>query len=241
MPRRPRNLRPDLNGLLVIDKPIGMSSASVCRAVRRATGGAKVGHAGTLDPLATGVLLVCLGRATRAVETLMAGEKTYVAEIDLSAFTTTDDREGERIEVAADRTPTRADLERACAGFVGAILQSPPAYSAVHVDGERAYRLARRGELSTQDIGAALPERPVTVHSIEIIDFDWPYAAIRVNCGKGTYIRSLARDIGRALGTGGHLSALRRTRVGGYMIDDAVPLAAIEPFDPALIRPIFDE
>ncbi len=233
MARGPRNRRPDLNGLLVIDKPLGRSSASICAEIRRRTGGAKVGHAGTLDPLATGVLLLCLGRATKIVPALMATSKRYRAELDLSAFSTTDDFEGERtvVEVAA---PVREEAVReALLGFVGEIEQRPPVYSAVHVEGERAYQRARRGESDERP-----PARRVTIHGIELLDYAWPRLTIEVHCGKGVYIRSLARDLGERLGTGGMLTGLRRTAVGQFTIEQAVaPDALPAPIEGALLAP----
>jgi len=205
--------------VLVVDKPLGLSSAAVCNAVRRRSGGAKVGHAGTLDPLATGVLVVCLGAATKSIAAIQAAPKRYTAEIDLSAFTATDDAEGEREEVAVAIPPTRERVEAACAGFLGEIEQLPPVYSAVHVGGRRAYDLARRGDLA---------ERPaakrVRIDAIDVLAFDWPRLTLDVRCGKGVYIRSLARDLGGGLGTGGTLAGLRRTAVGGYTVDEATPL-----------------
>ena len=223
MPRRPRNQRPDLNGLLVVDKPVGPTSMDVCRAVRRHSGGAKVGHAGTLDPLAGGVLVVCLGTATKAIDRLMASEKAYRAEIDLSALSTTDDLEGERTPVVVETPPDRQVVERACAAFVGVIEQRPPAHSAVHVEGRRAYQIAR--EAARQGGEAERPPaRPVTIHAIDIVEYDWPRLVLDIRCGKGTYIRSLARDLGEALGVGGMLTGLCRTRVGSYRLEEATPL-----------------
>lgn len=219
---RVRNHNPGLNGLLVVDKPLGLSSMGVVRRVRRAAGGAKVGHAGTLDPLATGVVICCLGKATRAVEQLMGLTKVYDAVVDLSAFTTTDDREGEREEVAVAHPPDRAAVDRAIGRFIGLIDQTPPAFSAVHVGGQRAYKLARRGE------AVDIPSRTVRVDAIEVLDVAWPLLSLRVTCGRGTYIRSLARDLGVALGTGGHLASLRRTAVGPYRVEDAWPLERCE-------------
>ncbi len=190
----------------------------VVRRVRRAAGNCKTGHAGTLDPLATGVVVCCLGRATRFVESLMGLTKVYEAGIDLLAFTTTDDREGDRREVPppGGRPPEWGEIERTLAGFVGEIEQRPPAFSAVHVNGRRAYKLARRGE--TVEIAA----RIVRIDAIELLAYEWPVATVRVVCGRGTYIRSLARDLGERLGTGGHLASLRRTAVGAYTLDHAV-------------------
>lgn len=233
MPRRPTNRRPDLNGLLVIDKPSGVTSFGVCRKVRHLTGGAKVGHAGTLDPLATGVLVLALGKATRLIPQLMATRKRYTAEIDLSAFSTTDDLEGEITPVATAAPPTRDDIECAVAQFVGEIMQRPPVFSAIHIDGRRAHIMARQGALTER------PEpRPVTIFSIDILAYDWPVLTLDIACGKGTYIRSLARDLGESLGVGGMLRSLRRTAVGEFTIDQAIPLSDLpDPIEQAIITP----
>jgi len=215
VPRRPR-YRTKLDGLLVVDKPVGLSSMDVVRRVRRAAGHCKTGHGGTLDPLATGVVVCCLGRATKLVESLMAGTKVYEAVVDLSAFTPTDDREGPREEVVVTTPPTRDMVDAACDALTGVIEQRPPAYSALHVGGQRAYELARRGE------AVELPPREVRVDAMEVSGYDWPRLSLRITCGKGTYIRSLARDLGVKLGTGGHLASLRRTAVGRYTIEMAV-------------------
>jgi tRNA pseudouridine55 synthase len=220
----------DMHGLLVVDKPLGWSSMDVVRRVRRAIAlgreqrgqprialhRIKVGHAGTLDPLATGVVVCCVGRATRQVEAIMGGVKVYEAEVDLSAFTPTDDREGEREPVDVAVVPGESDVTRAIRGFVGEIEQRPPAFSAVHVDGRRAYKRARAGE--TLDP----PPRPVRIDAIEVLFYRWPLLQLRITCGKGTYIRSIARDLGASLGTGGHLAALRRTTVGRFTLDLAI-------------------
>lgn len=213
---RRTNRRPDLNGLLVIDKPLGWTSAKVCWWVRRRTKGAKIGHAGTLDPLATGVLVLCLGSATKAVDRLMATRKRYLADVDLSRVSTTDDGEGTITLVEVPSPPTREAVESALARFVGTIKQRPPMHSAIWIDGARAYHLARAGETPE------MKERAIVVHSITIVDYAWPILRLDIDCGKGTYIRSLARDIGAALGTGGMLSGLRRTAVGEFTIERAV-------------------
>ncbi len=217
MPRRPKNLRPDLNGVLVIDKPVGPSSFAICRDVRRKTGGAKVGHAGTLDPFASGVLVLALGTATKAIPQLMATDKRYLATVDLSAVSTTDDPEGVIESVTVATPPPLEKVRRALDAFIGEIEQQPPVYSAVHIDGERAYKLARKGELVERP-----PARRVIVHSIEVLEYEFPRLMLDVRCGKGVYIRSLAHDLGAALGTGGMLTALRRTAVGMYLLDDAI-------------------
>ena len=237
MGRSLKNHRPDLNGVLVVDKPLGISSATVCNAVRRRSGGAKVGHAGTLDPLATGVLVVCLGAATKAIERIQASEKRYRAAVDLSAFTPTDDAEGDREPVEVLVPPGREAVAAACERFVGEIEQRPPIFSAVHVGGRRAYDMARKGELV---------ERPsakrVVIHAIEIERYAWPELTLDVRTGKGVYIRSLARDLGEALSTGGTLTALCRTAVGEYTINSATLLDDLpessEAWIPSLLLPL---
>ena len=234
MPRR-RKYQMGISGLLVVDKPLGASSMDVVRWVRRAGGGVKVGHAGTLDPLATGVVICCLGQATRYVEMLMGLTKVYDAEIDFSCFTTTDDREGEQQPVAIAIPPDELALKSALTHFVGCIKQRPPAYSAVHVDGKRAYRLARRG------INVELPLRTVQVDQVQLLGFAWPLASVRITCGRGTYVRSIARDLGTRLGTGGHLRALRRTAVGPYNLDQAVSADRLrEPISQEDLLPVPD-
>ena len=210
-----KNKRPDLNGILVVDKPLGWSSAYVCRLIRSRTGGAKVGHAGTLDPLATGVLVICLGKATKRIPDLMDETKHYLATVDLSRTSTTQDLEGELTTVSVERVPTRDEVAIACAAFVGPIMQTPPSHSAVWIDGERAYKKARRGET------VAVRARPVVIDAIAIVSYEWPLLVIDVRCRKGTYIRSLARDVGERLGAGGMLTALCRTRVGAFGVEGA--------------------
>lgn len=229
----------------MVDKPLGLSSMDVLRVLRRGlasagakvrgkgTGKVKTGHAGTLDPLATGLLICCIGKATRSVDRLMGQPKQYIAEVDLSAFTTTDDREGERTEVSVSTPPSQDDLQVAASQFLGTIDQAPPAYSAIHVDGRRAYDLARKGAQFE------LPTRPVRIDAIELQQYTWPIARLRIDCGKGTYIRSLARDLGKALGTGGHLASLRRTRIGDYHVDHAITIDRCEqPIQPDDLLPI---
>lgn len=206
------------HGLIVIDKPIGCSSMDVVRRVRRAADGARTGHAGTLDPLATGVLICCLGRATRCVDQLMDLTKIYNATVDLTAFSSTDDAEGELEVIEATAPPTVDQVRAALEPLIGEIEQIPPAYSAVKVHGKRAYKLARRGE------APIMPPRIVRVDRIDVHRYDWPALDITVTCGKGTYIRSLARQIGQALQTGGYLTALRRTAIGPYSVLQSVKL-----------------
>lgn len=220
-------------GFLNINKPAGPTSHHIVAGVRRALPrGIKVGHAGTLDPFATGVLVVCLGQATRLAEYAQGQPKRYRATVALGATSTTEDPAGE-ISPNPDATPpTPAAVAQAAAAFVGKLQQVPPAHSAVHVNGERAYKLARRGE--TLD----LPSRSVTIHAIDVLQYDWPELLIDVRCGAGTYIRSLARDLGQRLGVGGYCSALERTAVGAFTVDAAIPsdtpdlpAAVIDPLD----------
>ena len=229
----------------MVDKPLGVSSMQVVSKVRwsasRARGvkKTKCGHAGTLDPLATGVVICCIGKATKQIDRFMGLTKRYVAEVDLSAFTTTEDREGERTEVTPARgIPTRDDVAAACAAFVGeSVEQVPPRFSAIHIDGQRAYALARAGE------DVKMKPRFVRIDAVELVDYAWPIATIDVTCGKGTYIRSLGRDLGVALGCGGHLASLRRTAIGPFTVNDAFPLDRYGkgPMDVGDLQPVPEE
>jgi len=212
---RPRYRKSAMAGLLVVDKPLGWTSMDVVRRVRKAAGWVKTGHAGTLDPLATGVIVCCIGNATKAVERLMGLPKVYDSTFDLSAFTKTDDREGEREEVEVAEAPGEEAIREVLETFVGDIQQVPPQYSAVHVDGKRAYKMARSGQ------EVKIEPRTVHVESIELLDYEWPSLRVLIKCGRGTYVRSMARDVGVALGTGGHLAGLRRTAVGPYALEGA--------------------
>lgn len=207
-----------LEGLLVVDKPAGPSSMDVVRRVRSAAGGCKTGHAGTLDPRATGVLICCLGRATKAADRLMDLEKVYETAVDLSAFSDTDDAEGHRDPVPVEQPPQRDRIDRVLTELTGWVEQTPPAHSAVKIGGRRAYELARSGQ------PVQTKTRTVHIERIELLGYDWPLLRLRITCGKGTYIRSLGRQIGEALGTGGFLADLRRTAVGAYTVDRAVAL-----------------
>lgn len=211
-----------LSGILVVDKPRGVSSMDVVRRVRRAGGGVKTGHAGTLDPLATGVVICCLGRATRSVEKLMSLTKVYEAQLDLSAFTVTDDREGAREEVAVETPPDEREISEVLEQFRGHVEQTPPIYSAIHVQGQRAYKLARRGEK------VQMPSRIVRIDRAEMISYNWPLLTLRITCGRGTYIRSIARDLGQRLGTGGHLASLCRLAIGPYQLSRAINWIGLE-------------
>jgi tRNA pseudouridine55 synthase len=206
---------------------------AVVAAVRRKARGTKTGHAGTLDPLATGVLVLALGKATKVIDRLMATDKRYRTTIDLSAFTTTDDLEGEATPIPIERPPSENEIRAALRRFVGAIEQRPPAFSAVKVEGRRAYKLARRGE------AVELPPRPVAVHDLELRAYDWPMVEIAIHCAKGFYVRSLARDLGEALGTGGHCRTIRRTAVGPFTEEMAIALDDVpEPLIESDMMPI---
>jgi tRNA pseudouridine55 synthase len=224
-----------MHGFLAIDKPAGLTSHDVVARVRRLAGrGVKVGHAGTLDPAATGVLPVALGSATRLIEYVSDGRKGYVGEVRLGTTTATDDAEGEVLAVSPVPELDDERIEAAVAPLRGEILQVPPIYSALHHEGQRLYELARAGR--TVD----LPARPVTVEHLTWERLSAETLRIQVTCGKGTYIRSLARDIGAALGCGAHLAALRRTFVGPFGLDSAVALDKLmaEPARlPALLLP----
>lgn len=213
------------SGLLVVDKPAGPTSHDVVDAVRRLLGTRRVGHAGTLDPPATGVLLVLVGAATRLSPYLTGLEKEYAAVVRFGRATTTDDATGEVVAEGPVRFEA-ADLERALAAFRGEIRQRPPAVSAVRVRGERSWRRALRGEKEPP------PERTVRIRVLELLDFRPPDAELRVVCSSGTYVRSLARDLGAALQTPAHLLSLRRSRVGTFGEGQAAPLAELEEGGP---------
>ncbi len=202
----------DFHGLLVLDKPGGVTSRDVVnRAQRWFPRGTKLGHTGTLDPLATGVLVLCVGAATRLAEYVQRMDKEYRATIALDRRSTTDDLDGEVEQLPfTEPPPDRAAVERCVLSFVGEIEQVPPAFSAAKVAGRRAYALARRGE------DVALTPRRVRIYAIDVLEYAWPRLALRVRCGKGTYIRSLARDLGARLGRAGMVETLRRTRVGPF-------------------------
>jgi tRNA pseudouridine55 synthase len=206
-------------GLVVVDKPAGMTSHDVVARVRRLAGTRKVGHAGTLDPMATGVLLLGVNRATRLLGHLMLTEKAYDAVVRLGVATTTDDAEGEPTAEVSAAGVTDDQIQAAFAALVGDIEQVPSSVSAIKVDGQRAYARVRAGE------SVELKARPVTVHAIEVGEpvrlGDVVDVPVSVRCSSGTYIRALARDVGAALGVGGHLTVLRRTAVGSFTLGDA--------------------
>lgn len=208
-----------LEGIINLNKPVGLSSARAVDKVKRLISrGTKIGHAGTLDPFASGVLLILVGKATRLCERLMDEPKQYDATIKLGATTATDDPESPEEPTAGVQPVAREDIEVALKRFVGQILQRPPTFSALKVGGRRAYDLARRG--SQVD----LPARPVRVYTIELLNFKWPHVRLRIDCGRGTYIRAIARDLGQSLGVGGFLTSLCRTKVGSFLLGGSVNL-----------------
>jgi tRNA pseudouridine55 synthase len=211
-----------IHGWLVLDKPIGMTSTQAVGAVRRHYDARKAGHAGTLDPLATGILPIALGEATKTVPFLMDAAKAYRFTIAWGANTASFDRDG-AITETSDVRPTPEAVAEALPAFVGEIEQVPPAFSAIKVDGERAYALARAG------VAFDLAARTVTIHSARVLEApDADHIELEIVCGKGTYVRGLARDLAAALGACGHVSALRRTRVGPFTAENAVTLEHLE-------------
>jgi tRNA pseudouridine55 synthase len=215
-----------MDGVLVLDKPAGISSARAVSMVKRllprsAGRRPKIGHAGTLDPFATGVLLLLVGKATKSCEQLMDQPKTYETTIKLGATTETDDPESPEVVTLGFAVPTMEDIHRTLKSFVGAIEQCPPQFSAIKIGGRRACDRVRDGQL------VDLKPRTVQVYSIDVIRFDYPFLQLTIDCGRGTYIRAIARDLGEALGAGGYLTQLRRTRIGNFRISDATTLDAL--------------
>ena len=226
------------SGFIVLDKPEGLSSMTAIAILRRKAGGLKTGHAGTLDPLATGVLVAAVGRATKSISRVMDTTKRYRTRIDLGAFTETDDREADRVEVATDDPPDLERIEGALEGMRGTHLQPPPAYSAMKVGGRRAYQLARQGR------PVPMAPREVTAHSVKVLEYRWPVLELDLHVDKGFYVRSLARMLGESLGTGGHCLAIRRTAVGPFdlsmahdpeALEDPLPLGLLIGVDDALV------
>jgi len=208
-----------VDGLLVIDKPQGITSREALdRAAKWFPRKTKIGHAGTLDPLATGVLVLAIGQATRLIEYVQAMSKVYRTRITLGATSDTDDADGAITANPAAMPIDESTIRDTLQQFIGVIEQTPPAYSAARVQGRRAYNLARRGE----DI--SLAPRQVRIDRIDVCGIAWPNLELEVHCGKGTYIRSIARDLGEALGVGGYVAELRRLRIGSFKVEDAVTL-----------------
>lgn len=211
-----------MKGIFSIYKPKGPTSNDVLREIRRISGTRKVGHAGTLDPLARGILVVGVGKAaTKKLGVMVQKEKEYLAKVRLGAASTTDDAEGGKTRMKVPRPPSIGDIRRVTRLFRGRILQRPPVYSAVKIRGVEAYKRARRGEK------VSLEPRRVEIRKVAIQKYKWPYLSLRVVTGPGVYIRSLARDIGEKLGTGGYLASLERTRVGGFTKKKALTLAQV--------------
>ncbi|MBA4758464.1 tRNA pseudouridine(55) synthase TruB [Sphingosinicella sp.] len=211
-----------MNGWIILDKPLGLTSAQGVAAIKRLWRQAgfpkpKIGHGGTLDPLATGVLPIALGEATKLTGRMLNGDKAYDFTVRFGVATETDDAEG-GVVATSDVRPARAAIEAVLPRFTGLIEQRPPAYSALKVDGERAYARARAGEV------VVLPPRAVTIHALRLVEADGETATFSVSCSKGTYVRSLARDIAEALGTVGHVIMLRRTKAGPFGLEGAISL-----------------
>jgi len=211
-----------LSGILNVDKPPDMTSHDVVDAVRRMTGQRKVGHAGTLDPMATGVLLVCLGQATRVAEYLMAGQKRYRATVVLGTTTDTYDSDGEIIQSGGRTDFDRSEIETALSRFVGRTEQVPPMYSALKKEGQPLYKLARQGQEVVRE------PRSVEIGQIELLDWTPPSLIVELTCSPGTYVRSLAHDLGQVLGSGAHLAALVRLASGRFTLAHAVSLYRLE-------------
>jgi tRNA pseudouridine55 synthase len=210
------------SGLLLINKPEGITSFDCIRRLRRTLGMKKIGHAGTLDPAARGLMLLLVGSATKQAERFSKLDKTYVAEITLGATSTTGDREGELTKIPNSKfpIPNSKDINAVLAQFTGQITQTPSMYSAIKIGGQEAYKRARRGET------VEMPSRVVTIYDIQVLSYEYPLLQIETRVSSGTYIRSLAADIGEKLGTGAYLSALQRTSVGDLLLGDAIELDA---------------
>ncbi|MCW6510663.1 tRNA pseudouridine(55) synthase TruB [Lichenifustis flavocetrariae] len=217
-----RNTRRDVSGWIVFDKPVGMTSTHAVSRMKRIFNAKKAGHAGTLDPLASGILPIALGEATKTVPFVQDGEKAYRFTVRWGVQTNTDDTEGHPV-AQSDVRPSTEAIVQALPSFVGTIQQRPPAFSAIKIDGERAYDRARDG------LEVELPLRAVTVHSLDLVAVpSVDEAVLEAKCGKGTYVRAIARDLGLMLGCFGHVTALRRTRVGPFFEPDAVGLDVLD-------------
>jgi tRNA pseudouridine55 synthase len=217
----PRSTRKDVDGWVILDKPVGMTSTHAVARLKRIFNAKKAGHAGTLDPLASGILPVAFGEATKTVPFVQDGEKAYRFTVRFGAETNTDDSDGQ-ITAQSELRPTREQILALLPQFIGTIQQMPPAFSAIKINGERAYDIARDGE------SPALSARPVTIHALELLSADQDEAVFEARCGKGTYVRAIARDLGRMLGCFGHVTALRRTRVGPFIEADSIALSDLE-------------
>ena len=232
---KPKRIKRPVSGWVVLNKPYNMTSTQAVGKIRWLFGAMKAGHAGTLDPLATGILPIALGEATKAVPQVQDGTKVYRFAIKWGEATTTDDTEGEVI-ATSDVRPEQAALEAVLPQFTGVILQRPPVFSALKIDGERAYDLARAGE------AVELQPREIEVDHIELVEHGSEQSILEVTCGKGTYVRSLARDIAEVLGTRGHVSMLHRADVGPFHDEDALTIDQLEALNleerDALLKPV---
>ncbi len=215
------------SGILLIDKPEGITSSRVVQGVKRALGARKVGHAGTLDPFATGLLICCVNQATRLARFFLQGEKRYQATLRLGIETDTGDATGKVVQTVSGKTVSEACIRSVFQGFVGRIRQTPPTYSALKHRGRPLYRWAREGKPVQK------PPRTVTIHRLTVLKVDFPWIRFEVFCSAGTYIRTLGVDVGRALGCGGHLSRLRRIQSSGFHVDEALPFERLS--DPRVI------
>lgn len=212
-----------MNKIVLIDKPTGMTSFGVVARLRRKISEqvghkVKVGHTGTLDPFATGLMILLVGKATKRSDEFLKLDKWYEATICLGKVSSTGDTEGELTDVSAD-IPTKEQICQTITQFIGEIKQTPPAFSAIKIDGQRAYKLARQGK--TVD----MPSRSVQIYALELVDYNYPILKIKTHVSSGTYIRTLAEDIGKSLGTGAYCQELRRTKIAEYDVDDAKALA----------------
>jgi len=218
----PRTEKRDIHGWLILDKPVGRTSTTAVAILKRLSRAKKVGHAGTLDPLASGVLPIAFGEATKTVSFAMDGRKVYRFKVRWGVETDTDDSEG-KIVSESDTRPSQESIDAMLGRFTGTIEQTPPVFSALKIGGERAYNLAREGE------NVSLAPRTIDVHRLGLIETpDADHAVLEAECGKGTYVRALARDIGRALGCLGHVCALRRTQVGSFTEKDSVTIEEVK-------------
>lgn len=227
--RSARIVRRRVDGVLLLDKPVGLSSNAALQRAKRALRAEKAGHTGTLDPLASGLLPLCFGDATKFAQSLLDARKAYVATISFGTATTTGDAEGEIRDIRPVAF-SAADLEAVLPSFTGVIRQQPPRYAALKFEGRNYYEYARAG------IDIPRPSREVRIDAMEIVDCTLPQARLRITCSKGTYVRVLAEDIGHALRCCAHLAALRRTASGPFRIEDAIGLAALEAADPELLE-----
>lgn len=214
--------RNSIDGILLVDKPTGWTSHDVVQYVRKRTGIKKVGHTGTLDPLATGLLILCLGKATRLSEFFVSMDKTYEGRMKLGIITDTHDIQGKLLEKREIPNVDENYLSNLAKNFVGEIQQIPPMVSALKVGGERLYKLARKG------INIERPPRKVNIYEFSILGIELPYVRVRVSCGKGTYVRTLIHDFGLKLGSGAVMAELRRIKLGNFLVDSAIPVKEID-------------